>query len=105
MHTGAWPFPLFPSASMEIFDLAVHHPGEQLQTCPSHAMEGADWGSVGGSPEQRPPGPRAYVPTLNHSGSRGQVTPVLGFLAVVSQDSFLSGGKKKLTQPPRFGGK
>ena len=65
----------------------------------------ADWGSVGGSPEQRPPGPRAYVPTLNHSGSRGQVTPVLGFLAVVSQDSFLSGGKKKLTQPPRFGGK
>ena len=58
-----------------------------------------------GLPGQRPPGPRAYVPTLSHSGSKGQVTPVLGCLAVVSQDGYLSRGKKKLTQPPRFWGK
>ena len=61
---------------------ALHTPRKELTR--------ADWE---GLPEQRPPGPRAYVPTLNHSGSRGQVTPVLGFLAVVSQDGFLSGGK------------
>lgn len=42
MHTGARPLLLLPSASMQVFDLPVHRPGEELQACPSYAMEGAD---------------------------------------------------------------
>lgn len=106
MHTGAQPFPLFPSASMEVFDLAVHHPGEELQACPSHAVEGADWGSVGGSPRAettRPQGLCSHPEPQREQRSGHSSSWLLGSC----EPGWLSlWGKKKLTQPPRrFWGK
>ena len=68
---GHRPLPVFPSASLDVLDLAGHgsgRPGAQLQGCPSHGVEGAGQGPAA-------PGQHARVSPSRDHRAAGFVLP------------------------------